>query len=85
VKFCWIEPRPNFLSWLFELIRKAQRKLQQVPSGRPPESTKKEDSADILITSIQPLYAKIGTSEKHCVNFVIQNRTVTNYNFVLVV
>jgi hypothetical protein len=31
----------------------------------------KEDSPDIVITSVQPLYVEIGTAKKHCVNCVI--------------
>jgi hypothetical protein len=35
--------------------------------------------------SVQPLYVELGTTEEDCVNCVTQNKTVTHYNFVLVV
>jgi hypothetical protein len=79
-EFLWTEPRPNFPSWLFEVLTKARKKLGQVRS-----SEKKGDSVDIQIPSVRPLCVKIGTTEEHCVKWrVTQNRTVTHYNFVLV-
>jgi hypothetical protein len=40
------------------------------------------DAADIPITSVRPLYVEKVTTQKHFVNSVTQNKTVTHCNFV---